>query len=403
MSVRSNNIAYKADAVFVGGGPVGLFTAAQIKAINPDAKVTVVERYSEYKRKHVLIIDSASLSGMTDHPELKKFAETIKKSNTIATSKIESDLKNIALELGVKIIHEKVEDPSKLCKKFKNAKVIFGTDGAHSIIRKKIFGGEKSVRETISHIAEVKYLTTGEGHRTKKILKSSIKHYSHRWVTEHVGKKNAKGKTSITIRLALSKREFEILKGSGRATFKDPLNLNSDEDKKLIPKKLLSTINKWHSIKKKLYNETAEDVKITATSLDVYKSKEIVTKKNNITYALVGDSAFGVPFFRSLNNGLLCATKAAKEFAPKLTLKENDLTEASDKYKSYVTSLAKTQIMRAKIKGSVLSIYFSAIRIVSGITHLPLKEKIIDFFVKIIYQINFLVNSITSFYSTRTE
>ncbi|MCH9631355.1 MAG: hypothetical protein S4CHLAM37_13780 [Chlamydiia bacterium] len=373
--------AYQADAVFIGGGPVGLFTAAQMKALNPDAKVTVVERYNEYKRKHVLIIDSSSLKGMANHPELKKFAEMIKQTNTIATSKIESSLKKIAEDLGVHVIHERVKEPGKLHKKFKNAKVIFGTDGAHSTVRKKIFGNKESERQTVSHIAEVKYLVNGHGHNTKQVLKSSMKHYSHRWVTEHVGKRNAQGKTPITIRLALTKREFESLRSSGKATFKDPLRLDTEAEE-IIPSSLQRTIKKWLDTKKKLYNESPEDIKITATNLDVYRSEEFVTKKQDVTYALIGDSAFGVPFFRSLNNGLLCATKAAKEFAPHLhTSEKPDLSEASSRYKTYVTSLAKTQIQRAKIKGFVLSVYFRAIRIVSQITFLPFKEKLIDFFV----------------------
>lgn len=34
-------------------------------------------------------------------------------------------------------------------------------------------------------------------------------------------------------------------------------------------------------------------------------------KKDGVSYFLVGDAAFGVPFFRALNNGLLCGSHLA--------------------------------------------------------------------------------------------
>ena len=34
-----------------------------------------------------------------------------------------------------------------------------------------------------------------------------------------------------------------------------------------------------------------------------------MTQESGKVWALVGDAAFGVPFFRALNDGLLCATE----------------------------------------------------------------------------------------------
>lgn len=36
-----------------------------------------------------------------------------------------------------------------------------------------------------------------------------------------------------------------------------------------------------------------------------------VQVKDGVSYFLVGDAAFGVPFFRALNNGLLCGSHLA--------------------------------------------------------------------------------------------
>ena len=45
----------------IGAGPVGLWTAIQIKKRSPDAQVTLFERYDEYKRHHVVSVQRSSL------------------------------------------------------------------------------------------------------------------------------------------------------------------------------------------------------------------------------------------------------------------------------------------------------------------------------------------------------
>jgi len=59
--------------------------------------------------------------------------------------------------------------------------------------------------------------------------------------------------------------------------------------------------------------------KITTLKLSVYTAKKAMAeipahpaaKHNKVYVFLAGDSAFGVPFFRALNNGVLCGTHLA--------------------------------------------------------------------------------------------
>lgn len=51
----------RADIVFVGAGPVGLWTAIQAKKRNPQAQIQVYERYTEYQRSHVLRLEHFSM------------------------------------------------------------------------------------------------------------------------------------------------------------------------------------------------------------------------------------------------------------------------------------------------------------------------------------------------------
>jgi 2-polyprenyl-6-methoxyphenol hydroxylase-like FAD-dependent oxidoreductase len=56
-----------ASAVIVGGGPVRLFVAIQLKLRCPCLEVRVLEKYADYQRKHVLKIERASLrTGLED-------------------------------------------------------------------------------------------------------------------------------------------------------------------------------------------------------------------------------------------------------------------------------------------------------------------------------------------------
>ncbi|CAF4566519.1 unnamed protein product, partial [Rotaria sp. Silwood2] len=115
-------------------------------------------------------------------------------------------------------------------------------------------------------------------------------------------------RTPITLHLLIDKQIYEEMKS---ATFKQPYYLHSHQH--LIPKDLLETITIWFNVKKEYANEQRieNSEKITCIVLAVYQSSEFVyynEEKKQYT-CLVGDAAFGVPFFRSLNNGIMCSKK----------------------------------------------------------------------------------------------
>lgn len=62
----------EADCVIVGAGPVGLYTAVQLRLRCPAMRVVMLEKYETYQRQHVLRIEAASLvTGLEeDHPSL---------------------------------------------------------------------------------------------------------------------------------------------------------------------------------------------------------------------------------------------------------------------------------------------------------------------------------------------
>src|SRR4051794_27571662 len=60
--VFTENLEYEfqPDVVFVGAGPVGLWTAIQLKILQPKLNILMLEKYEKYQRNHVLRVSPAS-------------------------------------------------------------------------------------------------------------------------------------------------------------------------------------------------------------------------------------------------------------------------------------------------------------------------------------------------------
>jgi len=78
------------------------------------------------------------------------------------------------------------------------------------------------------------------------------------------------------------------------------------------------------------------------------------------TYVLVGDAAFGVPYFRSLNNGIISSIRLGKAIGKYFEhLSSNPLQRRVDlftKYSEDTDRLARWEIIAARVKGFV--VYF---------------------------------------------
>lgn len=375
--LQEQNIHKSADIGIIGAGPVGLWTAIQLKIRNPNANIVVFEQHADYKRKHVLIINPDSLKGIPDHPELKAFVQMVKKTNKLSTVVIENSLKKIAEDVGVNIIHKKITNPMNLKKTLPNVKIVIGSDGAHSITRNTVFEGKEKERKTLTYLAEVKYMVDGKARPQFKLVHSALRSTAHDYVTEHVGSPNGKGKSPVTLRMVISKEEFDTLRKSGKGTFAKPLHITKDA--KNIPDRISTLVKRWLSTKQDLFKEKASETSLTTTNLDYYVSEKVVKEKENIQFVLLGDSAFGVPFFRSLNNGLLCGTTFAKEVANNLDTLDVPLKN----YENYVEKLSSREVFRAKVKAFALRCFSTLIYYTSQILPERFKLKLIAFYVKI--------------------
>lgn len=306
-----------ADIVFIGSGPTGLWTAINAKLQNPSTNIVMYEKYQEYKRSHILRLDKQSFKGHVPDQALTAMVASFDKA--IKTNDLEKALKDFALKLGIHIEYEKIQDMQALAQRHNKAAVIVGSDGSHSLVREQIFGDKKQFEYDLQHIVELKYHV--RGHTTKL---NGLRHgipvmsFSKYFVSENVGKQKD-GYTPVTVRFFVDEKTYQQLRGKdgGGAKFNNPYNL---DDQKKIPKDLYKSISAWADWRSKIKGDQmvrARDnpdkgERITAINLAVYASEKFVKLEHGKHWALVGDAALGVPYFRALNAGLLSGTQLSK-------------------------------------------------------------------------------------------
>lgn len=345
------------DVLVVGGGPIGLLTAAQIKALSPDIDVHVYERYPTYQRRHVVQIRHSCLKGAPESPIIQQAIEQIKaakprgwiwKTSTISTSELEGILSNAAEKLGVQV-HKGyfIQKPQDLAKFHTNTRFILGADGAHSATRKAIFGDQFQTRQKLNSVAEVKYFVKGETSPiSPKQLYVGCKEV-RTVVSEHVGKMNSSGETPITVRMIISEEDHEKMQN---ATFKNPFKIDE------CPEKVKKAFGSWQQRRKRLKEDEVVpgSEKVSAVVLANYASKRFVKRVDGVDYALFGDSAVGVPFFSSLNFGWRCATAGAKYVVKAL---EDPESNGMDQYERFVQKNAYWELTYAKIKSFAIKCF----------------------------------------------
>ena len=214
----------------------------------------------------------------------------------------------MARSLGIGI-HKNVEftDPKSLILLYPQLKVVVGADGSQSNVRKTIFRDELNVKSDLKFIVEVKYEVQGNTrplsfikgvYPTLKAMRSIAQ--------EHIGREKD-GKTPVTLRLFVDRHKYEEMQ---TASFRHPYSF-ANEDR--INSHVRNNIHLWLNLKTLCgENRIKGSEKITVTRLGIYSSKHVVKKAMGVTWCLVGDAAFGVPFFQGIKNGFLSGTELSK-------------------------------------------------------------------------------------------
>ena len=369
--------------VIIGGGPVGLWTAIQLKKRNKSNKVTIYERHDVYQRAHVLRLDhwSMILYNKMKNDELEKefIEEVTGLSQTqmmigftdtlfIRTNDFEKALKNYSLKLGVDIIKKRIKSPEEVEELHPHCKYFIAADGAKSLMRLKLLGADSVDFEEMQRIIELKFEVKNETKKSKdkdlssllSLVKLNYKNYFLSF--EYVGEFNGEN-TPITTRVFLNADEFNKIPD---ATFNNPIYYK-DLAENIDCKNTLINIDNYLNFRKNIHldNIDLESLKITKLILSVYAAKKFVIHKEekDIAWFLTGDAAIGVPYFRALNSGMMLSSRLAQIVNSKTLNKiGNELKNEAITYSIHRQLHIKTEFGIAKLKNNTLNLYTNFIK-----------------------------------------
>lgn len=328
----------------IGAGPVGISTGILIRLLSPQTPVRISERYREYQRQHLVRLLPESIEGMIQVPALRDLQKQLQGNCAIRTYDLENLLLNQARKLGIEILYEQISDPTQIRARFPTTRHIIAADGAHSLCRSQIFNNDLRFKTPLQYAIEVKYEVNQKAHRlpTDKVLALEEEFGSFRPI-EYIGKFKG-GVTPVTLWILV---DYDTYKQMENATFKEPYNLRKHSQK--IPPKLLTSIHNWLGARCEIFHEVRSIERITRLELTAYASRNVVKMDHGLHWSLVGDAALGVPFFRSLNNGMISSSLLARAIAADL-LPESSLSLKQRLEKKLICWIWK--ILPSALKGS---------------------------------------------------
>jgi 2-polyprenyl-6-methoxyphenol hydroxylase-like FAD-dependent oxidoreductase len=336
-----------ADIVIVGGGPVGLWTAIQLKKRLGNAQVLVYERHAVYQRSHVLRLDHWSLmlyaATAYDSPEQVFLREVTGKSVAglrarfakslyIRTNDFEAALAQYAGALGVEVRRARIENAVHARALHPECKLFIAADGAHSPLRTELFGAEALQSASLQHVLEVKCEEdAGGAARGPRLgtaelwqLNRSLQHTA----AEYVGRARD-GTVPVTLRLFLDPEEYAQLPDM---SFKAPASLETPGLPESVRKDILAYLAARGALGVQYRDGSA---RLTKLELSLYASRRFATLDGDAAWFLVGDAALGVPYFRALNSGLMLASRLAQILARTDYPQEGSLADKVARYDGF--------------------------------------------------------------------
>jgi 2-polyprenyl-6-methoxyphenol hydroxylase-like FAD-dependent oxidoreductase len=337
----------EAKVVVVGAGPVGLWVAVQLRLQDPDLPILVLEKHSEYQRSHILRLKSDSFKGCVMDDRLRALVSDW--GNVVRTNVMEHDLLRLAFDIGVQVELFELTSESDIKALFPQAEVLIGADGSHSLCRRLFFGEPTpDFHMTLQHTFLLKYEVNGRTRPLKKLFEvyPTLKILNAILVEEHIGKYNSElDRTPITLQMIISPHDFSHL---GRSGMRSVMTFDNFHD---FPESIQDAVKVWINVRSKQIGDIPIHFseKINALPLDIYRCSTLAKHEAPITFFLVGDAAFAVPYFRALNNGLLCGTSLART-ACALSRGIISQDDAVRSYKKYTDQLIEIEFKKAKSK-----------------------------------------------------
>lgn len=359
----------QAEIVISGGGPIGLWSAIQMRVLT-GKRIVVLEKHSHYQRSDIrLQLDPASFKGIPYDPGLNALVADWKQKKVVPIKEMEEGLARRASELGIRIIRGHTVIPEDLPHQFPNSKIFIGADGARSEMRKKYFNDQFRFNTTLQHIVQVQYVASTrppEVPGTVLRVQNFMEKYSTQKLAKHLIQEAVRplpdGKSHVTLQIFVNKGTYEAMSD---ASFRAPYFFDTDLHR--LPKPVADALIKWWGVRELKHGEIIEAEagrlnKITVIALGSYASREVVKVIDGKIFALAGDSGSAFPFFVAINNGLKLSTElarcAAAAFAKNVSQPHQPLDRSYfNSYSRYATWRAYVEYIKAYVKNIFLVLY----------------------------------------------
>lgn len=310
-----------ADIVVVGGGPVGLWAAIQAKKRNPDLDVQVYERYPEYERQHVLKLEHSSmllyakstgdeaertfLESVTGKKKLSRvFMSAAGAGNVfIRTDDLENALKQYAADLGININYRRINSPDEAEQLHPECTNFIAADGAHSKMREALLGKDSVKNFPLQYVVELKYQADGKAGELSTRSNFKLNKKLSSMAFEYVGRERD-GITPVTLRFFVNEATYKAMP---EASFRNPVKLGDPQ----IPQSLADDIDAYMKQRATKTHETYKpgSAKMSKLTLSLYRANSFAVERGKTGWFIAGDAAMGVPYFRSLNAGLVIGSQ----------------------------------------------------------------------------------------------
>lgn len=349
-------MAENTDVLVIGAGPIGLINAWGMQRLNPSLNIVVLEKYEEYQRKHTLVMQPEHLEAIMkathseDHPTLVALLKQLKKDPHIRTSVLQHTFAKLASESNVQIRTKEVhkEDIKQIIdNEYRNASLIIGADGTHSVVSDSLFPEGNQVKYEFDFVLQLRFEIKGvekaPGIKTQKFYQLMAR---KGLIANEYNGSFEKGKTPVTMQMMISKADFQALQ---KATSKSPLRpfATPRADQKLpaveLPPHLKSFITRY--INDKIADTVAagqeldpESITISVNEAPATHAKNVVNKRGRTFVVLKGDSALGLSYFKGLNAGLEASAKFLSSIGSSIKNSFRDketLAKQLDNYQSW--------------------------------------------------------------------
>lgn len=360
------------EIVIVGGGPVGLCTAIQLREEKKDIPILIIEKNIKYLRFQRLKLDITLIK----NKQLRnKIIEKGKKLDDhhieIPIQDLENCLVDHAKKLGIEISYKQflteeqyqqklkehkaidchalqeelkqeiIVGIDSIKKNYPQCKIVIGADGSRSAVRETIVDekADDSVSKTdLRNMIELKYQVKGKAEKLSTITFYLTQALLDGFLcSESISYNKEKDTSEITLRFLVDSETYNdsLLKG---VNVKNLLPLHRHN----IPAKLYRAINQWLNTRDD-HDVIIESPTLNKTKLSIYTSKKYAGEVRDLPVLLIGDASCGFPFMNGLNLGIKNSKKLTDLISAEWHhIKKDEHTVFERLIKSYTEKTAET-------------------------------------------------------------